>query len=213
MRCIGCGGDVPDVDGPIHAYMEASPGCWQLFGELGVRHVPGAPASVVHQVDAYAVQHPGGAERDRRQRQSVAVHLVALCLFHETDLPPEEAIPVRRRALEVVLPRFGLADWPYLTPPASLPSVTVADLFLLGVTGVHHEAGLTTGDADEAAMKRTLAGRAAETYVLASHEKIGAASPYTVVPLRAVGGIITDAPADSAVLAQLRQRGVVILEA
>ena len=36
-----------------------------------------------------------------------------------------------------------------------------ADVFLLGVTGVHHEAGLTTGDAEEAAMKRALvpAGR------------------------------------------------------
>ena len=70
-----------------------------------------------------------------------------------------------------------------------------ADLFLLGVTGVHHEAGLTTGDADEAAMKRTLAGRAAETYVLASTEKIGAASPFLVLPPTAVTAIITDAPA------------------
>jgi hypothetical protein len=129
VRCIGCGGEVPDVDGPAHAYIEASPGCWQLFGELGVRRVAGAPASAVHQVDAYAVQHPGGAERDRRQRQSVAVHLIALCLLHEAALPPGEAIPVRRRALDVVLPRFGLADWPYLTAPASLPSVTVVDLY------------------------------------------------------------------------------------
>ena len=88
-----------------------------------------------------------------------------------------------------------------------------ADLFLLGVTGVHHEAGLTTGDPDEAAMKRTLAGRAAETYVLASHEKIGAASPYTVLPLRAVSGIITDAPTGSPVLEQLRRQGVAIVEA
>ncbi|MBN9170541.1 MAG: DeoR/GlpR transcriptional regulator, partial [Microbacterium sp.] len=31
-----------------------------------------------------------------------------------------------------------------------------ADLFFLGVTGVHATTGLTTGDADEAAMKRTL---------------------------------------------------------
>ena len=88
-----------------------------------------------------------------------------------------------------------------------------ADLFLLGVTGVHHEAGLTTGDPDEAAMKRTLAGRAAETYVLASHEKIGAASPYTVLPLRAVSGIITDAPTDSPVLENLRRLGVPLIEA
>jgi DeoR/GlpR family transcriptional regulator of sugar metabolism len=70
-----------------------------------------------------------------------------------------------------------------------------ADLFLLGVTGVHHEAGLTTGDPDEAAMKRTLATRAAETYVLASSEKVGAASPFLVLPADRVTAIVTDAPA------------------
>jgi DeoR/GlpR family transcriptional regulator of sugar metabolism len=88
-----------------------------------------------------------------------------------------------------------------------------ADLFLLGVTGVHHEAGLTTGDPDEAAMKRTLAGRAADTYVLASSEKIGAASPFTVLPLGSVSGIITDAPGDDPVLRQLERAGVPIVSA
>ncbi|MDY7089384.1 MAG: DeoR/GlpR family DNA-binding transcription regulator [Actinomycetota bacterium] len=68
-----------------------------------------------------------------------------------------------------------------------------ADLFLLGVTGVHRKAGLTTGDPDEAAMKRTLASRAAETYVMASAEKINTASPYVVMPLTEVSGVITDA--------------------
>lgn len=72
-----------------------------------------------------------------------------------------------------------------------------ADLFLLGVTGVHPEAGLTTGDADEAAMKRTLAHQAADTYVLASSEKIGAASRFSVLPLDQVAGLVTDASADN----------------
>ncbi|GAA3447726.1 DeoR/GlpR family DNA-binding transcription regulator [Planomonospora venezuelensis] len=72
-----------------------------------------------------------------------------------------------------------------------------ADLFLLGVTGVHPEAGLTTGDADEAAMKRALARQAADTYVLASSEKIGAASRFAVLPLAEIAGVITDAGADS----------------
>lgn len=84
-----------------------------------------------------------------------------------------------------------------------------ADQFFLGVTGVHPEAGLTTGDADEAAMKRVLAGRAAETYVLGSAEKIGAASPYTVLPFEEVRGIITDAP-ESALLDGIRERSTVI---
>lgn len=88
-----------------------------------------------------------------------------------------------------------------------------ADLFLLGVTGVHPEAGLTTGDPDEAAMKRTLASRAADTYVLASSEKIGAASPYTVLPLDSVSGIVTDAAADHPVVAELTRAGAAVIGA
>jgi DeoR/GlpR family transcriptional regulator of sugar metabolism len=86
-----------------------------------------------------------------------------------------------------------------------------ADLFLLGVTGVHPVEGLTTGDAEEAAMKRTLAGRAADTYVLASREKMGAASAYGVVALADVAGVVTDAPGDDPTVRKLRERGVEIV--
>ena len=87
-----------------------------------------------------------------------------------------------------------------------------ADVFLLGVTGVHPEQGLTTGDPEEAAMKRALAARAADTYVLASREKVGAASPFQVLPLEAVAGVVTDA-GPGEVLDGLTQRGVVVLTA
>jgi len=79
-----------------------------------------------------------------------------------------------------------------------------ADLFLLGVTGVHPDHGLTTGDPEEAAMKRALAARAADTYVLASAEKLGAVSPYKVLDLHAVSGIVTDATNDD-LLDELRR--------
>jgi DeoR/GlpR family transcriptional regulator of sugar metabolism len=88
-----------------------------------------------------------------------------------------------------------------------------ADAFFMGVTGVHPDAGLTTGDADEAAMKRALAGRAAETYVLASAEKIGTASPYQVMPLGRASAIITDAPAESVTVQELRARRVEVMTA
>jgi DeoR/GlpR family transcriptional regulator of sugar metabolism len=88
-----------------------------------------------------------------------------------------------------------------------------ADLFLVGVTGIHPEQGLTTGDADEAAMKRALAARAAETYVLGSVEKIGAASRYRVLPLADVAGIVTDAPSTHDTLTRLRKQGVTIVGA
>jgi DeoR/GlpR family transcriptional regulator of sugar metabolism len=88
-----------------------------------------------------------------------------------------------------------------------------ADLFLLGVTGVHPDAGLTTGDADEAAMKRALARQAADTYVLASAEKIGTASRFTVLPLTAVAGIVTDAPAGDDTMRRLAEAGVPVVRA
>ena len=58
-----------------------------------------------------------------------------------------------------------------------------ADLFFMGVTGVHPQAGLSTGDAEEAAVKRFLIERAAETVVLASAEKLMAASPFVIATL------------------------------
>lgn len=86
-----------------------------------------------------------------------------------------------------------------------------ADLCLLGVTGVHPEAGLTTGDAEEAAMKRALSARAADTYILASSEKIGTASRFRVLPWEKVSGVITDADPHDAVVEQVVGLGVEVL--
>ena len=85
-----------------------------------------------------------------------------------------------------------------------------ADVFLLGVTGVHPVHGLTTGDVDEAAMKRALAGRAADTYVLASAEKLGTASRYGVIPLDDVAGVVTDGRANETA-DELARIGVAVL--
>lgn len=86
-----------------------------------------------------------------------------------------------------------------------------ADLFFLGVTGIHPTAGLTTGDADEAAMKRTLAARAADTYVLGSDEKIGTASRYGVLGLDAVTAIIADIPDTDPGARELVEAGVALI--
>ncbi|MBT2533856.1 DeoR/GlpR transcriptional regulator [Arthrobacter sp. ISL-48] len=88
-----------------------------------------------------------------------------------------------------------------------------ADLFLLGVTGVHATEGLTTGDVDEAAMKRALASRAADTYVLASAEKIGVASRYRVLPTSEIAGIITDQPHEDPTLSELQRNGTTLIDA
>jgi DeoR/GlpR family transcriptional regulator of sugar metabolism len=83
-----------------------------------------------------------------------------------------------------------------------------ADLYLMGVTGVHAEAGLTTGDFEEAAVKRALHQRAAETVVLASSDKLGAASAFAVAPLRELAALVVPPGTPPAMRNQLRAGGV-----
>jgi DeoR/GlpR family transcriptional regulator of sugar metabolism len=65
-----------------------------------------------------------------------------------------------------------------------------ADVYFMGVTGVHAQAGLTTGDFEEAAVKLALHENSAETVVLASPEKLGAASAFTIAPLNAIATLV-----------------------
>lgn len=78
-----------------------------------------------------------------------------------------------------------------------------ADIFFLGVTGAHADAGLTTGDAEEAAIKRAISRQAGETIVLASREKLGAVSPFVITPLAEADAIIVEADAPDELLAPL----------
>jgi DeoR/GlpR family transcriptional regulator of sugar metabolism len=88
-----------------------------------------------------------------------------------------------------------------------------ADLFFLGVTGVHPEAGLSTGDAEEAAVKRALHARAAETVVLASPEKLLAASPFVVAPLSELSLLVVARATSARVTRALRAGGVDVQKA
>jgi DeoR/GlpR family transcriptional regulator of sugar metabolism len=83
-----------------------------------------------------------------------------------------------------------------------------ADLFFLGVTGVHPDAGLSTGDAEEAAVKRALHERAAETVVLASPEKLMAASPFVVLPLAQASLLVVAGATPERIVRALRAGGV-----
>ena len=88
-----------------------------------------------------------------------------------------------------------------------------ADTYFMGVTGVHPKTGLTTGDYEEAAVKRALSHAAAETFVLASSEKLNAASPYEVVPLAEISGIITEASADATLTRPYEKLKIAIIRA
>ena len=81
------------------------------------------------------------------------------------------------------------------------------DLYLMGVTGVHAETGLTTGDFEEAAVKRALHQRAAETVVLASLDKLGTASPFSVAPLRELAALVVPAATPRSLRKKLQAGG------
>ena len=88
-----------------------------------------------------------------------------------------------------------------------------ADLYFMGVTGVHPQAGLSTGDYEEAAVKRALHEHAAETVVLASHEKLGAASPFVVAPLSELAALVVPPRSPTKTLRAFRATGMRVIVA
>ena len=122
VRCVGCGGLVPRIEGPSHRYMESSPGCWQVFGEVLAREFSDPAYGALHRlsVDTYAVQHPG--RPGPQAIQSVCVHLISLCMILERGVTPRSAT----KALASAVGNKGRYSW--LTPPSSLGEITVVDV-------------------------------------------------------------------------------------
>ena len=83
-----------------------------------------------------------------------------------------------------------------------------ADTYFMGITGVDIDAGLTTGDLEEAHVKKALSLRAADTIVLASMEKLNTASPYMVMPLVSASGIVLDSSTSKTFTNQMRRVGL-----
>ena len=117
--CPGCGVVLPGMEGPTHDYMESSPACWAVYGEVLAREYSDITYRAVHRltVDTYAVQHPGG---DSPQAiQSVAAHLVSMYLMLELGYSSSRATAVLKAAVEA-----GGLEW--LTRPGHPGELTVA---------------------------------------------------------------------------------------
>lgn len=121
-NCMGCGGSFADSAGPTHRYLESSPGCWAAYGEVLVREYSDPVYYRIHRltVDAYAVQHPG--RPSPQCIQSVAVHLISLCLVLERGVAMTRATAAIQAAVE------HKERYIWLAPPPSLGSMTVADV-------------------------------------------------------------------------------------
>jgi DeoR/GlpR family transcriptional regulator of sugar metabolism len=88
-----------------------------------------------------------------------------------------------------------------------------ADTYFMGVTGLHLEHGLSTGDLEEAHIKRALIQSAAETVVLLTADKLGVASPYVIAPVKAISMVLVSGAAPPAPLAALRRLGIAVRRA
>jgi hypothetical protein len=137
LPCTGCGAVLPREDGPTHRYLESSPACWRLYGEVLAREYSDARYHAIHRltVDAYAVQHPGS--ESPQSTQSVALHLISLYLVLERGWSPDGAT----RALQRAAKRKKELWW--LEPPVNRGAVTVADVHATStptdhVAEVHH---------------------------------------------------------------------------
>ncbi|WP_288430314.1 DeoR/GlpR family DNA-binding transcription regulator [uncultured Agrobacterium sp.] len=87
-----------------------------------------------------------------------------------------------------------------------------ADMFFMGATGVHAEAGVTTGNREEAAIKRLIAQRSAETILIVTGDKLGAASPYSIIPMAEIATLVTEEGLPDTVLQAIKAAGPSVLQ-
>ncbi|WMS43746.1 DeoR/GlpR family DNA-binding transcription regulator [Acuticoccus sp. MNP-M23] len=64
------------------------------------------------------------------------------------------------------------------------------DICFIGATGVHTAEGITTGDSEEAEVKRAVIAKSGSAIVLASPEKLGAVSSFAVARLADIDGLV-----------------------
>jgi hypothetical protein len=112
---------LPTYAGPTHAYVGASPACWRLYGQASTLSWGRPEALPLGRllVNTYGAQHPG--TRQVRAVQSVAVHLMGLCMLLERGEEPK-ILYVRDRK-----PARRTLDLHWLAPPSPIGSLTVRD--------------------------------------------------------------------------------------
>lgn len=84
------------------------------------------------------------------------------------------------------------------------------DVFFLGATAVNAASGFSTGDAEEAAIKRLIARQSREVWVLLTAEKLGIQSPVNIMPLGEAAGVVLPEPLGEAHRAMFSDAGILV---
>ncbi|NKB32852.1 MAG: hypothetical protein GKR91_07115 [Pseudomonadales bacterium] len=129
--CPSCGAVTKGQDGPVHRYLESSPGCWAAYGEVLAREYSNFAYARNHRltVDAYALQHPGSPSP--QTISSAAVHLASLCQILEHGLAFQSTTEFMQKFAQ----HKSSFDW--LEPPTDMGTITVMNV-LAAESGEDH---------------------------------------------------------------------------
>jgi hypothetical protein len=122
--CPGCGAVLPAIEGPTNPQRPASAACSAAVGEITARCYQESELLSVRQlpIDAWAVQHPGPP--GRITNQSLALHLMTLCLFIEDGVDPADGSALHAQMM-TLRPSYA-----WLEPPRQPGWLTTADVLL-----------------------------------------------------------------------------------
>ncbi|NBB50891.1 DeoR family transcriptional regulator [Rhizobium sp. CRIBSB] len=127
-----------------------------------------------------------------------------------THAPTIAAELERHPAVEVVLigGRIYRHSMVAVGPTALSAIETIRpDVFFLGATAAHPTEGLSTGDFEEAAIKRRILERSLATYCPLTSEKLDRVSPFGIVSISQPTGLIVASDIEPAVLDGYRAKG------
>lgn len=88
-----------------------------------------------------------------------------------------------------------------------------ADIYFMGVTGVHPVDGFTTGDREEAAIKRAIWQAARRTLVLMTRDKADAVSPHRIIAFAEADGILAARDIPASTIGDYRRAGADVMVA
>ncbi|MBT8337069.1 MAG: hypothetical protein KJO11_10725 [Gemmatimonadetes bacterium] len=119
--------------GAPHAELRTSPGCWALYTRVMATEYADPGRWPIHglTLDAYTAQHAGDGSRAAVAK--VGVHLVALSLVVERDLPLDRAARIRSAAADRLAGGFT-----WLEPPAPPAPLTIGHVAGASDTAEHH---------------------------------------------------------------------------
>ncbi|GAA3610328.1 DeoR/GlpR family DNA-binding transcription regulator [Microlunatus ginsengisoli] len=90
-------------------------------------------------------------------------------------------------------------------------SQLTTDICFLGAAGVDPLGGITIADEAEAPVNRVMVTQAKRAYVVADASKLGEVAFFRICQLAEITGVITDAAADPALVAAMRDSGIEVL--